>query len=55
MGSFVGAFVGSLLIGLADSVAFMLFPDIRAYIPYILMAGILLLRPEGLFGGVTHD
>jgi len=54
MGSFAGAFIGSLLIGLTESIAFMMFPEIRAYIPYVLMAGILLVRPEGLFGGETH-
>jgi branched-chain amino acid transport system permease protein len=50
MGSFAGAFVGSLVLGLLSSFGTSLVPDIEMALPYILLAIILLTRPRGLFG-----
>lgn len=50
LGSFKGAFVGSLLIGLASAYGILFIPVVEVLIPYILMAAILILRPEGMFG-----
>ena len=50
MGSFPGAFVGALILGLLNSFGTTLLPDVQMALPYILLAFILLTRPRGLFG-----
>ena len=50
MGSFPGAFVGALILGLLNSFGTTLLPDVQMALPYILLAIILLTRPRGLFG-----
>lgn len=50
LGSFAGAFIGALLIGLADAVVFQLAPQFRAFVPFALMAIVLLVQPAGLLG-----
>ncbi|MGD0562544.1 MAG: branched-chain amino acid ABC transporter permease [Roseiarcus sp.] len=50
IGSIRGAFVGSLLIGLADAFGKVLVPQFSSVIIYALMALVLALRPAGLFG-----
>ena len=50
MGSLRGAFVGSMLIGIADTVGKALFPDAALFLIYLLMVIVLLSRPQGLFG-----
>jgi branched-chain amino acid transport system permease protein len=50
MGSFPGAFVGALILGLLSSFGTTLLPDVQMALPYILLAFILLTRPRGLFG-----
>jgi len=49
IGSVWGALVAALLIGLADTFAKVLLPEAAGVIVYVLMAAILLWRPEGLF------
>jgi branched-chain amino acid transport system permease protein len=53
MGSFAGAFVGSLVLGILSSFGTSLVPDVEMALPYILLAIILLTRPRGLFGEET--
>jgi branched-chain amino acid transport system permease protein len=50
IGSIKGAFLGSLLIGLADTFGQVLAPQIAGMSVYMLMAAVLLWRPAGLFG-----
>jgi branched-subunit amino acid ABC-type transport system permease component len=50
MGSLRGAFVGSMLIGIADTMGKALFPDAALFLVYLLMVVVLLTRPHGLFG-----
>jgi branched-chain amino acid transport system permease protein len=50
IGSIKGAFVGALLIGLADAFGKVFLPDFASFMIYALMAGVLVLRPGGLFG-----
>jgi branched-subunit amino acid ABC-type transport system permease component len=50
LGSFSGAFWGSLLIGVADTFGKVLQPDFSMALTFALMAVVLLLRPAGLFG-----
>ena len=49
IGSVWGALVASLLIGLADTFGKVLIPGAAGVTVYLLMAAILLWRPEGLF------
>jgi branched-chain amino acid transport system permease protein len=50
IGSIRGAFVGAMLIGLADTFGKVLLPDFASVVVYALMALVLLWRPQGLFG-----
>lgn len=50
LGSFGGAFVGALLIGVINSLSFLFFPTFQPVIPFVLVAVILLIMPTGLFG-----
>jgi branched-chain amino acid transport system permease protein len=49
IGSIWGALVAALLIGLADTFGKVLIPQAAGVTVYVLMAAILLWRPEGLF------
>lgn len=50
MGSLRGAFVGSLLIGEADTFGNAYMPQTALFMIYLVMAIVLLVRPQGLFG-----
>jgi len=50
MGSLRGAFVGSLLIGEADTFGRAYLPELALFLIYLVTAVILLARPQGLFG-----
>src|SRR6185312_5442027 len=50
MGSLRGAFVGSLLIGIADTFGKAYFQSISLFLIYLAMLAVLLIRPQGLFG-----
>ena len=50
MGSLRGAFVGSLLIGIADTFGKAYLQSIALFLIYLAMTVVLLIRPQGLFG-----
>jgi branched-chain amino acid transport system permease protein len=59
IGSVKGALVGALLIGLVDTfgkviefsiLGFRVLPELAGTTTYLLMAAVLLWRPEGIFG-----
>jgi branched-chain amino acid transport system permease protein len=50
IGSVRGAMVAAILIGLADTFGKVLVPEIAGTTVYLLMAAVLIWRPEGLFG-----
>jgi branched-chain amino acid transport system permease protein len=50
MGSLRGAFVGSLLIGIADTFGKAYFQSVSLFLIYLAMLAVLLIRPQGLFG-----
>ncbi len=50
IGSVWGALGAALLIGVVDTFGKVLLPQAAGVLVYVLMAGILLWRPEGLFG-----
>jgi branched-chain amino acid transport system permease protein len=49
IGSVKGALVGALLIGLADTFGQVYLPQVAGMVVYLLMAAVLVFRPEGLF------
>ena len=50
IGSVKGALVSALLIGLADTFGKVLVPQVASMVVYLLMAAVLLWRPQGIFG-----
>ncbi len=50
LGSLKGAFVGALVLGVLSAFGTRFFPAFDMFLTFILMAGILLWRPQGLFG-----
>lgn len=50
MGSLGGAVLASFIIGELQSFGVLLFPDFSLALIYMLMAVVLIIRPEGLFG-----
>jgi branched-chain amino acid transport system permease protein len=50
MGSLKGALIGSLMVGLLDNFGKALFPELSYFTLFAPMAGILAVRPTGLFG-----
>ena len=50
IGSVAGAAIGALLIGLTDTFGKVFFPQVSSILVYVLMAGVLLWRPNGLLG-----
>jgi branched-chain amino acid transport system permease protein len=49
LGSVEGAAIAALLVGFSRSAAIHLMPSAELFIVYLVMAGVLALRPEGLF------
>jgi branched-chain amino acid transport system permease protein len=47
-GSLRGAFLGALLIGMAETFGAVLLPAFSSFMIYAVMALVLLLRPQGL-------
>jgi branched-chain amino acid transport system permease protein len=50
LGSIGGPMVAALLIGMVNALASVQAPTLAAYVPYVLMLVVLLLRPQGLAG-----
>jgi len=50
LGSFQGAFLGALLLGVMEAFGTSMVGDIQMALPYLLLAIILIFRPTGFFG-----
>jgi branched-subunit amino acid ABC-type transport system permease component len=50
LGNLKGAFVGALIVGILTSFGILLFPVFELFIIFVVMAIVLLVKPEGLFG-----
>jgi branched-subunit amino acid ABC-type transport system permease component len=50
LGNLKGAFVGALIVGVLTSFGILLFPVFELFIIFVVMAIVLLIKPEGLFG-----
>jgi branched-chain amino acid transport system permease protein len=52
LGSVPGAAIGALMVGLLRSLAVQFAPELDLFVIYALMTLILIVKPQGLFGGV---
>jgi branched-chain amino acid transport system permease protein len=53
LGSMRGAFVGALVVGVLRAVAISVYPELEMLLIYLIVIGVLVLRPRGLFGGAA--
>jgi branched-chain amino acid transport system permease protein len=51
LGSMKGAFFGALVVGILRSVAISTYPELELLLIYLIVIGVLVFKPEGLFGG----
>jgi branched-subunit amino acid ABC-type transport system permease component len=52
LGSFGGAFVGAMLVGVLGAVGSIWIDGAQDVVPFLAMILVLLVKPEGLFGGL---
>jgi branched-chain amino acid transport system permease protein len=52
LGSFAGAALGSLIVGIVRSAAVHYFPAVELFSIYVVMALVLIVRPKGLFSAL---
>jgi branched-chain amino acid transport system permease protein len=50
LGSMRGALVGAVVVGILRAVAISLYPELEMVLIYLIVIGMLVLRPRGLFG-----
>jgi branched-chain amino acid transport system permease protein len=50
LGSMRGAFAGALIVGLIRALSLVVYPEAELLMIYVIVIGVLLLRPAGLFG-----
>jgi branched-subunit amino acid ABC-type transport system permease component len=50
LGNLKGAFIGALIVGILTSFGILLFPIFELFIIFVVMAVVLMVKPEGLFG-----
>jgi branched-chain amino acid transport system permease protein len=50
LGSLRGSAVAAILVGLVQTLGIVFVPQLTGFLVYVLMIGVLLLRPQGLFG-----
>jgi len=50
LGSLEGALVGALIVGIIREIGISVFPEIELAVLYLIAAGVLFVRPAGLFG-----
>ena len=50
LGSLEGALIGALMVGVVRELGITFFPEVELAVLYLMAAGVLLIRPAGLFG-----
>jgi branched-chain amino acid transport system permease protein len=50
LGSIGGSFVAAILLGISDTAGKYYVPELGAFLIYLVMVGLLIWRPSGLFG-----
>ena len=51
LGNLKGAFVGALIVGMLSAYGILLFPVFELFLIFLIMAVVLMIKPQGLFGG----
>jgi len=51
LGNLKGAFVGALIVGIVSAYGILLFPVFELFLIFLIMAVVLMVKPQGLFGG----
>lgn len=51
LGSMKGAFIGALVVGVLKSIAIATFPELEMLTIYLIVIAVLVVKPQGLFGG----
>jgi branched-chain amino acid transport system permease protein len=51
LGSMKGAFIGALIVGVLKSIAISTYPELEMLTIYIIVIAVLVIKPQGLFGG----
>lgn len=51
LGSMKGAFFGAMIVGVLRSVSVATYPELELLIIYLIVIGVLVFKPEGIFGG----
>ena len=51
LGSMKGAFFGAMVVGILRSIAISTYPELELLLIYLIVIGVLVFKPEGLFGG----
>lgn len=54
LGTWKGAFIGAILIGVADTLGRVWFPSLTMAMVFVIMIIVLLIKPNGLFGKGAH-
>lgn len=50
LGSMPGALAGAVVVGLIHALSIVVYPELELLVTYLIVIGVLLLRPAGLFG-----
>jgi branched-chain amino acid transport system permease protein len=50
LGSMPGALAGALIVGLIHALSIVVYPELELLVTYLIVIGVLLFRPAGLFG-----
>jgi len=51
LGNLKGAFVGAVIVGVLSAYGILLFPVFELFLIFLIMAVVLMVKPQGLFGG----
>ena len=51
LGSMKGAFFGAMVVGILRSFAIASYPELELLLIYLIVIGVLVFKPEGIFGG----
>jgi branched-chain amino acid transport system permease protein len=53
LGSLQGALVGALIVSLVRTAVIQVWPEVELAVLYLIAAGVLLIKPTGLFGSAA--
>ncbi len=51
LGNLKGAFIGAVIVGILSAYGILLFPVFELFLIFLIMAVVLMVKPQGLFGG----